>query len=145
MPGWRTLSGMRPLSTGSIEEAVSGHPDVAECAVFGVHDPLRTQLPVGLVVLKAGVTRSHEQVIAEIVTRVREQVGPVANFRKVAVVDRLPKTRSGKILRSTLRKLADGVPFKLPSTIEEPSVLEIARVALQSLGYAPDGPIFDSQ
>lgn len=126
------------LSTGSIEEAVSGHPDVAECAVFGVKDPLRTQLPLGLVVLKAGVIRPHDEVLAEIVARVREKVGPVANFRKVEVVERLPKTRSGKILRSTLRQLADGVPFKTPSTIEDPSALTIAKVALQRLGYAPD-------
>ena len=128
------------LSTGSIEEAVSGHPDVAECAVFGVQDPLRTQLPIGLVVLKAGVSRASSEVVSEIVARVREKVGPVANFRKVEVVQRLPKTRSGKILRSALRKLADGVPFKTPSTIEDPSVLDEAKVALQKLGYAPDKP-----
>lgn len=124
------------LSTGAIEEAVAAHPDVAECAVFGVRDPLRTQVPVGLLVLKSGVTAEHDTIIAEVVKLVREKVGPVANFKQVAVVHRLPKTRSGKILRSALRKLADGVDFKVPSTIDDPAILEEIKKDLQALGYA---------
>lgn len=124
------------LSTGSIEEAVASHPDVAECAVFGVKDPLRTQLPVGLLVLKSGTQTPHPQVIDEVVALVRAKVGPVANFKQVAIVDRLPKTRSGKILRSSLRKLADGEDFKVPSTIEDPSALDEIKVALRGLGYS---------
>lgn len=124
------------LSTGSIEEAVAAHPDVAECAVFGARDPLRTQIPIGLLVLKAGVTTPHTRVVQEVVSIVREKVGPVANFKQVAVVKRLPKTRSGKILRSALRKIADGVDFKVPSTIDDPEILEEIKVDLQALGYA---------
>ena len=123
------------LSTGSIEEVVASHPDVAECAVFGAKDQLRTQIPLGLVVLKAGVTTDPSEVVTELVSMVRAQVGPVANFKNVAVVKRLPKTRSGKILRSTLRKLADGVDFKTPSTIEDPTVLEELELTLQEMGY----------
>jgi propionyl-CoA synthetase len=124
------------LSTGSIEEVVSSHPAVAECAVFGVRDPLRTQVPIGLLVLKAGVTAVHSDICAEIVAAVREQVGPVANFKQVAVVARLPKTRSGKILRSSLRKLADGVEFQTPPTIDDPAILVEVKRDLQRLGYA---------
>lgn len=124
------------LSTGSIEEAVASHPDVAECAVFGVRDSLRTQLPVGLIVLKSGVDRGVPDVVAEVVELVRGKVGPVANFKSVAVVSRLPKTRSGKILRQTLRQIADAEDFKTPSTIEDPSVLDEIRLVLQGLGYA---------
>ncbi|HEX4935193.1 MAG TPA: propionyl-CoA synthetase, partial [Gemmatimonadaceae bacterium] len=126
------------LSTGSMEQALAAHPDVAECAVFGVKDPLKTQLPVGLVVLKAGVTRGHEAICEELVQGVRAAVGPVANFRKVAVVARLPKTRSGKVLRGTMRKIADGEPYAVPPTIDDPAVLDEVRDALQSLGYARD-------
>jgi propionyl-CoA synthetase len=123
------------LSTGSIEEAVASHPDVAECAVFGVRDPLRTQLPVGMLVLKSGVARDPAEVISEVIALVREGVGPVANFKQAAVVARLPKTRSGKILRSTMRMIADGVDFKPPATIGDPSVLDEIRQALANLGY----------
>ncbi len=126
------------LSTGSMEQALSAHPDVAECAVFGVKDPLKTQLPLGLVVLKAGVTRSAAVICEELVQRVRLAVGPVANFRKVAVVARLPKTRSGKVLRGTMRKIADGDAYAVPPTIDDPATLDEIRVALQSLGYARD-------
>jgi len=124
------------LSTGSMEQALSAHPDVAECAVFGVKDPLKTQLPLGLVVLKAGVTRGHEVICEELVQGVRSAVGPVANFRKVAVVARLPKTRSGKVLRGTMRRIADSEPYAVPPTIDDPATLDEVRVALQSLGYA---------
>lgn len=124
------------LSTGSIEEAVSSHPAVAECAVFGVKDELRTQVPIGLLVLKSGVETEPETIVSEVVALVREKVGPVANFKQVAISKRLPKTRSGKILRSALRKLADGVDFPVPSTIDDPAILEEIRVDLQGLGYA---------
>lgn len=124
------------LSTGSMEAALAAHPDVAECAVFGVKDPLKTQLPVGLVVLKAGVTRHHGVICDELVQGVRAAVGPVANFRKVAVVARLPKTRSGKVLRGTMRRIADGEPYTMPPTIDDPATLDEIRLALESLGYA---------
>ncbi len=124
------------LSTGSMEQVLAAHPDVAECAVFGVKDPLKTQLPVGLVVLKAGVTRDHAAIRDELVQAVRLAVGPVANFRKVAVVSRLPKTRSGKLLRATMRSIANGEPFTIPPTIDDPAALDEATAALRSLGYA---------
>ena len=124
------------LSTGSIEAALAGHPDVAECAAFGVRDALKTQVPLGIVVLKAGVSRDAMVICAELVQRVREEVGPVANFKLVAVVARLPKTRSGKVLRRTMRMIADGEPYQVPATIDDPAVLEEIRVALVGLGYA---------
>ena len=126
------------LSTGSIEEALAGHRDVAECAVFGVRDPLKTQLPVALVVLKAGVLRDHAEIVAELVQLVRQQVGPVANLKQVGVVTRLPKTRSGKVLRGTMRKIADSEPYTVPATIDDPAVLEDVRGVLRTLGYARD-------
>jgi propionyl-CoA synthetase len=131
------------LSTGSMEQAVASHPDVAECAVIGVRDALKTQLPVGLVVLKSGVTRSSQEIAEELVQRVREQVGPVANFRQVAVVSRLPKTRSGKVLRRTMRAIADGEAWTMPPTIDDPSALDEITAALQGLGLAkgPSVPI----
>ena len=124
------------LSTGSIEQALASHPDVAECAVIGVKDALKTQLPVGLVVLKAGVQREYHDIRSELIARVREEVGPVANFRHVAVVQRLPKTRSGKVLRGTMRKIADTEPYEIPATIDDPAILEEVRLALRQLGYA---------
>ena len=124
------------LSTGSMEEALAGHPDVAECAVIGVKDALKTQLPVGLVVLKAGVVREEAELRGELVQRVREQVGPVANFRQVAIVARLPKTRSGKVLRKTMRAIADGDAWTMPATIDDPAALSEISVALQALGLA---------
>jgi len=107
------------LSTGSLEQALASHPDVAECAVIGAKDALKTQLPVGLVVLKVGVGREHAAIRTELIALVREQVGPISNFRHVAIVQRLPKTRSGKILRSTMRRIADAEPskYRLRSTI----------------------------
>ncbi len=131
------------LSTGSMEEAIAGHQDIAECAVFGVKDALKTQLPVGMIVLKAGADRDHSEIIEELIQLVREQVGPVANFKQAAIVKRLPKTRSGKVLRGTMRNLANGEPYKIPSTIDDPAILDEIEQALQKLGYArqPKGEI----
>ena len=124
------------LSTGAMEEALSGHPDVAECAVIGVADALKGQLPVGLVVLKSGVARDPAQVLPELVERVRAQIGAVAAFKQAVIVARLPKTRSGKVLRATMRAIADGAPYNPPATIDDPKTLEEIASALQSLGYA---------
>ena len=124
------------LSTGSIEQALAGHKDVAECAVIGVKDPLKTQLPVGLVVLKAGVTHEPAAIVEELVQMVRDQVGPVATFKQVGIVSRLPKTRSGKVLRGTMRQIADGEPYQVPPTIDDPAVLDEIKSALARLGYA---------
>jgi len=124
------------LSTGGMEEVLAGHPDVAECAVLGVADQLKGQLPLGLVVLKAGCDRSVEDIRRECVSLVREQIGAVAAFKLVAVVKRLPKTRSGKILRGTVAKIADNTDWKMPATIDDPAILDEITVALQDLGYA---------
>jgi propionyl-CoA synthetase len=124
------------LSTGSLEQALSSHPDVAECAVFGVKDALKTQQPVGLIVLKAGVRRDPTVIIEELIQMVRDQVGPVASFKRVGIVSRLPKTRSGKVLRGTMRQIADGEPYRVPPTIDDPATLEEVRLALERLGYA---------
>jgi len=118
------------LSTGSMEEVLAGHPDVAECAVIGVADDLKGQVPRGLVVLKAGVDREPADIAAELVLRVRETIGAVAALRRVDVVPALPKTRSGKILRRTMRDIADGKLPELPSTIEDPTVIETLRPTL---------------
>ena len=118
------------LSTGAMEEVLSGHPDVAECAVIGVADPLKGQVPCGFVVLKAGRPRGAGEVERECVTRVRETIGPVAAFRDVHIVKRLPKTRSGKILRATMRQIADGETPKVPATIDDPAILDEIREAL---------------
>jgi propionyl-CoA synthetase len=112
------------LSTGSMEEVLAGHPDVAECAVVGAADPLKGQVPVGFVVLKAGAERDPDELRAELVAMVREQIGPVASFKRVEIVERLPKTRSGKVLRKTMRSIVDGQPYQVPSTIEDAAVLE---------------------
>jgi propionyl-CoA synthetase len=112
------------LSTGEMEEVLSGHRDVAECAVIGRADSLKGQVPMGLVVLKAGVNRPQALVCSELVSRVREHIGPVAAFREVHIVNRLPKTRSGKILRATLRKMADGEDVAVPATIDDPAILD---------------------
>jgi len=123
------------LSTGAIEEVLAAHSDVAECAVIGVADPLKGQLPVGFLVLKAGVDRDPAEIVAETVALVRERVGPVAVFKKAVVVGRLPKTRSGKILRATMRRIADHEDFNVPATIEDPDVLDEMQAALKSIGY----------
>jgi propionyl-CoA synthetase len=126
------------LSTGAMEEALSGHPDVAECAVIGVADELKGQVPLGLVVLKAGVERPPEDVSSELVARVREHIGPVAAFKVAKIVDRLPKTRSGKVLRGTMRSIADGTPWKMPATIDDPEILDEIGESLADLGYPAD-------
>ncbi len=128
------------LSTGGMEEVLSNHPDVAECAVIGAADDLKGQQPVGFVVLKAGVSRSKDEIVSELVQRVRHDIGAVASFKKAVVVNRLPKTRSGKVLRGTMRKIADGEPFTVPATIDDPAILGEIKDALQQLGYATDGP-----
>ncbi|MEM8631628.1 MAG: propionyl-CoA synthetase [Pseudomonadota bacterium] len=124
------------LSTGAIEEVLAGHPDVAECAVIGVSDQLKGQLPMGFLCLNSGCNRPHEEIVAETVRNVREQIGPVAAFKLATVVDRLPKTRSGKILRATMVKIADGSEYKMPATIDDPAILDEISAALKTLGYA---------
>jgi propionyl-CoA synthetase len=124
------------LSTGGIEEVLASHPDVAECAVIGVTDSLKGELPLGLVVLKSGVARPVDALAAELVALVREQIGPVAAFKHVVVVDRLPKTRSGKILRGTMKRIADGQEYRMPATIDDPAILAEIAGALQTIGYA---------
>ena len=124
------------LSTGGMEEVLAAHPDVAECAVIGVRDELKGQLPLGLVCLTKGVNRPHEDIVRECVTLVREQIGPVAAFKLAVVVDRLPKTRSGKVLRAIMVKIADGEEFKMPATIDDPAILDEIRDAMRALGYA---------
>ncbi len=124
------------LATGAMEEVLAGHPDVAECAVIGVTDQLKGQLPLGFLCLTSGVERDHAAVASECVTLVRKKIGPVAAFRLACVVDRLPKTRSGKILRGTMAKIADGEDFRMPATIDDPAILDEIRSALQGLGYA---------
>jgi propionyl-CoA synthetase len=124
------------LSTGAMEEVLAEHPDVAECAVFGASDTLKGQLPVGLFVLKAGVERDPAQIRKELVQMVRDQIGPIACFREAAVVKRLPKTRSGKILRGTIRKIADGAEYTAPSTIDDPAILDEITAELKKIGYA---------
>lgn len=116
------------LSSGSLEEALSGHPSVAECAVMGVADPLKGQVPRALVVLKSGTELDEagtDALVAELVQRVRDEVGAVAALKQVDVVEALPKTRSGKILRKTMRQIADGETPQVPSTIEDPAVLRV--------------------
>ena len=124
------------LSTGGMEEVLASHPDVAECAVIGVSDDLKGQMPVGFVCLTKGVDRPAAEISAECVRLVRERIGPVAAFKLAVVVDRLPKTRSGKILRATMVSIADGKEFKMPATIDDPAILDEIRSALQGIGYA---------
>lgn len=120
------------LSTGAMEEVLAGHKDVAECAVIGAADALKGELPVGFLVLKAGVTRDAHEVEKEVVGMVRERIGPVAAFKTAIVVQRLPKTRSGKILRGTMKKIADKSPFKMPATIDDPTILDEITSALST-------------
>jgi len=124
------------LSTGGMEEVLSKHPDVAECAVIGVADDLKGQLPVGFLVLKVGVDKDHADIISEVITMVRDQIGPVAAFKTASVIDRLPKTRSGKILRGTMQKIADNEDYKMPATIDDPAILDEIKEALEGIGYA---------
>jgi len=127
------------LSTGGIEEVLAAHPDVAECAVLGVADALKGQVPVGLLVLKSGVSRAKEVIAEEVVRMVRERIGPVASFKTAVVVQRLPKTRSGKILRGTMRRIADSHEYKMPATIDDPAILAEIEEAMKGAGYAKGG------
>ncbi|RTL94164.1 propionyl-CoA synthetase [Ancylobacter aquaticus] len=124
------------LSTGGMEEVLAAHADVAECAVIGIHDELKGEVPCGFVVLKAGVARSPADIEAEIVALVRERIGPVAAFRLAITVNRLPKTRSGKILRGTMKKIADAEPWNMPATIDDPAALDEIALALGARGLA---------
>jgi len=124
------------LSSGAMEEVLASHPAVAECAVIAVNDELKGSLPLGLVVMKSGVTIDRETLSRELVDLVREEIGPVAVFKKVVVVDRLPKTRSGKILRAVMRKIADNETYQTPATIDDPAILDEIRGALTTIGYA---------
>ena len=123
------------LSTGEMEEVVARHPDVAECAVFGVADELKGEVPIGFIVLKAGVERNPEDIVGEVVQSVRSEIGPIACFKKAAVVKRLPKTRSGKMLRGAMRKIADAQDYKMPSTIDNPDTLAEIEDAVKTIGY----------
>ena len=124
------------LSTGAMEEVLASHPDVAECAVIGAADELKGQTPVGFLCLTKGVNRAHDEIVKECVKLVRDQIGPVAAFKLAVVVDRLPKTRSGKILRAIMVKIADSQEYKMPATIDDPAILDEIKIALQSLGLA---------
>jgi propionyl-CoA synthetase len=128
------------LSTGALEEVLASHPDVAECAVLGVADEIKGEIPLGLIVLKAGVRRSDGEIVGEAVQMVRERVGAVASFRVAVIVKRLPKTRSGKILRGTIKKIADGIDYQVPPTIDDPLILDEITADLSMLGY-PAGSV----
>jgi len=118
-----------------MEEVLAAHPDVAECAVIGVEDKLKGQVPLGLVVLKSGADRDDADVVAELRQLVRERIGPVAAFKTATVVKRLPKTRSGKMLRKVMRNIADAKEYKVPATIDDPSALPEIESALKEIGY----------
>jgi len=123
------------LSTGGMEEVLSFHPDVAECAVMGVADEIKGEVPFGAVVLKAGVERPDHEIIQELIQMVREKIGPIASFKTATIVKRLPKTRSGKILRGTMKKIADGVEYRLPATLDDPTILDEITETFAALGY----------
>ena len=127
------------LSTGAMEEVLADHPDVAECAVIGIADKLKGQLPLGLLVLNAGVDRQPGEVVAEAIQQVRDRIGPVAAFKHCAVVSRLPKTRSGKILRGTMRSIADGEAWKMPATIDDPAIMDEIMEVLGAMGLPSAG------
>ena len=118
-----------------MEEVLAAHPDVAECAVVGVADAIKGEIPIGFVVTKAGVTRDAGAIIRELVEKVRESIGPIAAFKTAALVPRLPKTRSGKILRGTIKKIADGQEHTMPATIDDPAILDEITEVLSALGY----------
>ncbi len=128
------------LSTGAMEEVLAEHPDVAECVVVGVADELKGEVPIGLLVLNAGVTRDHADIIREVVQMVRDRIGPVAAFKTAGVVARLPKTRSGKMLRRTIKCIAEDRPYRTPATIDDPGVLALIRVAMQAFGFSGRAP-----
>jgi propionyl-CoA synthetase len=127
------------LSTGAMEEVLASQRDVAECAVCGVHDDLKGEVPVGFLVVNAGCSRPAEEIVAEAIAAVRERIGPVAAFKTAAVVKRLPKTRSGKVLRGVMRKIANGEPWTMPATIDDPAILDEIAAALRTLGYPRGG------
>jgi propionyl-CoA synthetase len=134
------VSGHR-LSTGAMEEILASHPDVAECAVLGVADELKGQVPLGLLVLKAGVDAGrHAEIVRDVIQMVRDRIGPVAAFKTATVVGRLPKTRSGKILRGIIQKIADSEEYKIPATIDDSSILPEIEETLKKLGYAKGPP-----
>jgi propionyl-CoA synthetase len=122
------------LSTGGMEEVLAGHQDVAECAVLGIKDELKGEVPCGFIVLKTGVNRPHDEIEKECVALVRDKIGPVASFRLAIVVNRLPKTRSGKILRGTIKKIADGETWSMPATIDDPAILDEIGSAMKAKG-----------
>jgi propionyl-CoA synthetase len=124
------------LSTGEMEEVVSTHKDIAECAVIGVYDNLKGQVPLGLCVLKAGSSKNDEDIKKDLFQMIRSTIGPIASYKETCVVRRLPKTRSGKILRGTMRKIADDEPYTVPSTIDDPATLGEIAEALKKVGYA---------
>ncbi len=123
------------LSTGALEEVLTSHPDVAECAVVGVADELKGQVPVGFLVLKVGAEGEETEVVSDVIRLVRDRIGPVASFKSAVVVDRLPKTRSGKILRGTIKRIADDEPWTMPATVDDPVILDEMTEALSRLGY----------
>ena len=123
------------LSTGAMEEVLSCHPDVAECAVMGAADTLKGQVPVGLLVLNTGSQKDEDDICREVIQSVRNEIGPVAAFKNAVVVKRLPKTRSGKILRATMRSIADGTEWKMPATIDDPVILDEITESLNKIGY----------
>jgi len=127
------------LSTGAMEEVLASHPDVAECAVVGVADEIKGEVPVGFVVLKSGVTRDESAIVRELIQLVRERIGPVASFKQSVIVKRLPKTRSGKIVRGTIKKIADGAPYNIPATIDDPATLTEITSSLVTIGYPASG------
>ena len=123
------------LSTGAMEEVLANHNDVAECAVVAINDELKGHLPLGLLCLNSGVNRPYGKIIEEVITLVRTQIGPVASFKLAVVVERLPKTRSGKILRSTISKIANGETFKTPATIDDPAIIDEISNCIRKIGY----------
>jgi propionyl-CoA synthetase len=133
------------LSTGCMEEVLASHPDVAECAVIGAYDEVKGQVPIGFLVLKRGVTRGSNEIVAEVVQMVRQKIGPVAAFKTALVVPALPKTRSGKTLRGTMQKIADGHDYKVPATIDDSSVLNDITDVLRQAGYVRKTANWSSQ
>ncbi len=123
------------LSTGAMEEVLSDNEDVAECAVIGVSDSIKGQVPLGLLVLNSGVTQDPQAIVARVIEQMRDRIGPVAAFRQCAIVLRLPKTRSGKILRGTMRSIADGEHWNMPATVDDPEIFDEITVTLKALGY----------
>ncbi len=126
------------LSTGALEEVLIGHSDVAECAVVGVADPIKGELPVGFLVLKVGAARQNDEIVSDVVMSVRQQIGPVASFKSAVVVERLPKTRSGKILRGTIARVANDEEWNMPATVDDPAIFDEIATALATIGYPRD-------